>query len=144
MACHEVCKQGRDDIIVKVNLQSLIPASFSHYFATVITASAPSLHRESTDSLIVNTLVAHYGCCIHMFHVRAISTLLRVYHNCVLSNQLLEWSVCVLVQLWLCIISLLSLPVSVWLAIQAHTKGYCSKPDQMPQLWHCYHRLVSY
>ena len=26
----KVCKQGRDDIIVKVNLQSLIPASFSH------------------------------------------------------------------------------------------------------------------
>ena len=25
-----ICKQGRDDIIVKVNLQSLIPASFSH------------------------------------------------------------------------------------------------------------------
>ena len=24
------CKQGRDDIIVKVNLQSLIPALFSH------------------------------------------------------------------------------------------------------------------
>ena len=30
MACQKVCKQGRDDIIVKVNLQSLIPASFSH------------------------------------------------------------------------------------------------------------------
>ena len=28
MACQGVCKQGRDDIIVKVNLQSLIPASF--------------------------------------------------------------------------------------------------------------------
>ena len=28
----KVCKQGRNDIIiVKVNLQSLIPASFSHY-----------------------------------------------------------------------------------------------------------------
>ena len=25
----KACKQGRDDIIVKVNLQSLIPASFS-------------------------------------------------------------------------------------------------------------------
>ena len=24
MACQKVCKQGRDDIIVKVNLQSLI------------------------------------------------------------------------------------------------------------------------
>ena len=30
MACQNVCKQGKDDIIVKVNLQSLIPASFSH------------------------------------------------------------------------------------------------------------------
>ena len=30
MACQKVCKQCRDDIIVKVNLQSLIPASFSH------------------------------------------------------------------------------------------------------------------
>ena len=30
MACQKVCKQGRDDIIVKVNLQSLIPALFSH------------------------------------------------------------------------------------------------------------------
>ena len=25
----KACKQGRDDIIVKLNLQSLIPASFS-------------------------------------------------------------------------------------------------------------------
>ena len=31
MACQKVCKQGRDDIIVKVNLQSLIPALFLHY-----------------------------------------------------------------------------------------------------------------
>ena len=31
MACQKVCKQGRDDIIVKVNLQSPIPTSFSHY-----------------------------------------------------------------------------------------------------------------
>ena len=30
MACEKVCKQGRDDIIVKVSLQSLIPALFSH------------------------------------------------------------------------------------------------------------------
>ena len=28
MGCQKVCKQGRDDIIVKVNLQSLIPTSF--------------------------------------------------------------------------------------------------------------------
>ena len=28
--------QGRDDIIVTVNLQSFIPASFSHQFATVM------------------------------------------------------------------------------------------------------------
>ena len=28
MACQKVCKQGRNDIIVKVNLQSPIPASF--------------------------------------------------------------------------------------------------------------------
>ena len=27
MACQKVCKQGRDDIIVKVNLQSPIPTS---------------------------------------------------------------------------------------------------------------------
>ena len=27
-ACQKVCKQGRDDIIVKVNLQSPIPTSF--------------------------------------------------------------------------------------------------------------------
>ena len=35
MECQKVCKQGRDDIIV-VNLQSLIPISFSHKFATVM------------------------------------------------------------------------------------------------------------
>ena len=29
MACQKVCKQGRDDIIVKVNLQSPIPTSFT-------------------------------------------------------------------------------------------------------------------
>ena len=29
MACQKVCKRGRDDI-VKVNLQTLIPRSFSH------------------------------------------------------------------------------------------------------------------
>ena len=28
MAYQKVCKQGRDDIIVKVNLQSPIPTSF--------------------------------------------------------------------------------------------------------------------
>ena len=28
MACQKVYKQGRDDIIVKVNLQSLVPALF--------------------------------------------------------------------------------------------------------------------
>ena len=28
MECQKVCKQGRDDIIVKVNLQSPIPTSF--------------------------------------------------------------------------------------------------------------------
>ena len=28
MACQKGCKQGRDDIIVKVNLQSPIPTSF--------------------------------------------------------------------------------------------------------------------
>ena len=28
MACQKVCKQGRDDIIVKVNFQSPIPTSF--------------------------------------------------------------------------------------------------------------------
>ena len=28
MACQKVCKQGRDDVIVKVNLQSPIPTSF--------------------------------------------------------------------------------------------------------------------
>ena len=28
MACQKVCKQGRDDIIVKVNLKSPIPISF--------------------------------------------------------------------------------------------------------------------
>ena len=53
MACQKVCKQGKDDIIVKVNLQSLIPASFSLKYC-MYCASAPSLHRESTDSLINN------------------------------------------------------------------------------------------
>ena len=28
MACQKICKQGRNDIIVKVNLKSLIPTSF--------------------------------------------------------------------------------------------------------------------
>ena len=28
MACQKVCKQGRDDVIMKVNLQSPIPTSF--------------------------------------------------------------------------------------------------------------------
>ena len=28
MACQKVCKQGKDDIVVKENLQSLTPASF--------------------------------------------------------------------------------------------------------------------
>ena len=33
MACQKLCKQVRNNIIVKVNIQSLIPASFSHQFA---------------------------------------------------------------------------------------------------------------
>ena len=36
MACQKLCKQDIRDIIVKVNIQSLIPALFSHQFATVI------------------------------------------------------------------------------------------------------------
>ena len=36
MACQKVCKQGRDDTLVKVNLQSLIPTLFSHMFASVM------------------------------------------------------------------------------------------------------------
>ena len=28
MACQKACKQGKDDILVKVNLQSPIPTSF--------------------------------------------------------------------------------------------------------------------
>ena len=36
MECQKVCEQGRDDIIVKVSLQCLIPISFSHKFATVM------------------------------------------------------------------------------------------------------------
>ena len=34
-ACQKVCKQGRGDIKVKVNLQSPIPASFSHWLHVV-------------------------------------------------------------------------------------------------------------
>ena len=30
MACEKVCKQGRDDVKVKSNVQSLSPASFPH------------------------------------------------------------------------------------------------------------------
>ena len=46
MACQKVCKQGRDDIIVKVNLQSPIPTSF--YIAVTNqfhSHKATSLHR---------------------------------------------------------------------------------------------------
>ena len=44
MACQKVCKQGRDNIIVKVNLQSPIPTSF---YITVycILFGMLSLHR---------------------------------------------------------------------------------------------------
>ena len=30
MTCQKICKQSRDDIKVKVIIQSYIPASFSH------------------------------------------------------------------------------------------------------------------
>ena len=118
MACQKVCKQGRDDIIVKVNLQSPIPTSFyiavtnqcqndagmwlckftftiisslpclhtfwhaiptSFYIFNVFKsctafaykyciycASAPSLHRESTDSLIRNTQVPNIWSYIYI------------------------------------------------------------------------------
>ena len=52
MACQKVCKQGRDDIIVKVNLQSPIPTSFYvtvanklyHPYLVCILFGMPSLH----------------------------------------------------------------------------------------------------
>ena len=53
MACQKVCKQGRDDIIVKVNLQSPIPISFYIEndvgmrvckFTFTIISSLPCLH----------------------------------------------------------------------------------------------------
>ena len=59
MACQKVCKQGRDDVIVKVNLQSPIPTSFYIAvtnqcqndagmwlckFTFTITSSLPCLH----------------------------------------------------------------------------------------------------
>ena len=55
MACQKVCKQGRDDIIVKVNLQSPIPTSFYITgendagmrlckFTFTIISALPSLH----------------------------------------------------------------------------------------------------
>ena len=43
MACQKVCKQGRDDIIVKVNLQSPIPTSF-YITVCCILFGMPSLH----------------------------------------------------------------------------------------------------
>ena len=36
MACQKVCKQGRDDISVKVNLQSPIPTSFTLQLQTSV------------------------------------------------------------------------------------------------------------
>ena len=36
MARQNICKQGREDINMEVNMQSLIPASFSHYSSTVV------------------------------------------------------------------------------------------------------------
>ena len=48
MACQKVCKQGRDDIIVKVNLQSLIPASCFDWKLFCIGISYCTISNQNT------------------------------------------------------------------------------------------------
>ena len=43
MACQKVCKQGRNDITVKLNLQSPIPASFYIYSCKLRDGTKPGL-----------------------------------------------------------------------------------------------------
>ena len=51
MACQKVCKQGRDDIIVKVNLQSRIPTSLYITFANQCENDAGMRLCEFTEQL---------------------------------------------------------------------------------------------
>ena len=61
MACQKVCKQGRDDVIVKVNLQSLIPTLFLHQFATVVQKDVGIGLSKFTFTII------SYLPCLHTF-----------------------------------------------------------------------------
>ena len=64
MACQKVCKQGSDNLIVKVNLQSLVPASFSHQFATVMYKKIGMLQHhgqcyDSSESITLARALEH-------------------------------------------------------------------------------------
>ena len=61
MACQKVCKQGRDDIIVKVNLQSPIPTSF------YITVTNWSENNAGMTLCIFTFTIISSLPCLHTF-----------------------------------------------------------------------------
>ena len=61
MACQKVCKQGRNDIIVKVNLQSPIPASF------YITVANWCKNNAGMRLCIFTFTIISFLPCLHTF-----------------------------------------------------------------------------
>ena len=74
MACQKVCKQDRDDIIVKVNLQSPIPTSFYTTVANLRENDAGMRLCKFTFTIISSLP------CLHTFW-HAISTSLYIFKS---------------------------------------------------------------
>ena len=67
MACQKVCKQGRDDITVKVNLQKPHPCIFFHYSCSLVWKR----YRDGALYIylhfyIIPTLFAYFLAC-HLY-----------------------------------------------------------------------------
>ena len=114
MACQKVCKQGKDDIIVKVNLQSPIPTSFTLQLQTNVKTMQVMMRLCKFAFTIISslyTLFAYFLAChpyilLHflslvycMFHV-LLRPILYVFHGfsglycmCFMASQ--AYTVCV-------------------------------------------------
>ena len=77
MECQKVCKQGRDDIIVKVSLQSPIPTSFYITVANLCENDIPPVTAHTLSKK------AEISIFLSMFHLKRV-LLYRYIATCTL------------------------------------------------------------
>ena len=84
MACQKVCKQDRDDIIVKVNLQSPIPTSF---YITVANWCENDAGMRLYILILPSLLYHPYPVCI-LFGMPSLHpfTFLMFFKSCIYKN----------------------------------------------------------